>query len=65
MLIATDLLIFFGMVAVTAALVSLMHWLAAYVDSYVPPYRRKLEATYASFHRFLLAIRTAAIRSRA
>lgn len=60
--IATDLLILFGMLSVTAVLVWLLHWLNDYVETRVPHFRRELEATYASFHRFLVAVRAAAIR---
>ena len=60
--IATDLLILFVMLAVTAVLVCLMHWLNDYMETRVPDFRRELEATYARFHRFLLAVRAAAVR---
>ena len=46
--------------------VCLTHWLAErlleYAETRVPFYRRELDARYASFHRFLRAVRLAAIR---
>ena len=56
-------LVLLGMLTVTGVLVCLMHWLADFADTRVPFHRRQLEATYASFHRFLMAVRAAAIRS--
>ncbi len=58
----TDVLVFLGMLSVTAVLVCLLHWLNDYLETRVPHYRRELEATYASFYRFLLAVRAAAVR---
>ena len=55
-------LVLLGMLTVTGVLVCLMHWLAGFADTRVPSYRRQLEARYASFHRFLMAVRAAAVR---
>ena len=55
-------LILFGMLAVTGVLVCLTHWLADFAESRVPSYRRELEAAYSRFHRFLRAVRAAAIK---
>ena len=55
-------LILVGMLTVTGVLVCLTHWLADFADTRVPSYRRELETTYASFHRFLMAVRAAAVR---
>jgi len=60
--ILTRLLVLFGMFAVTAVLGWLLHTLNERLDHRVPRYRRKLEAMYESFHRFLATVRAAAVR---
>jgi hypothetical protein len=55
--------VFGAVLTVVAVLCWLMHTLNDWSDRRVPPYRRDIEATYASFHRFLSAIRCAALRS--
>jgi hypothetical protein len=47
---------------VGAVLIVGLHVLSEYLEHRVPRYRRELEATYVSFHRFLLAVRCAAVR---
>jgi hypothetical protein len=42
----------------------LLHRLSEYVEYRTPAFRRPLEAAYARFHGFLLAVRLAALRSR-
>jgi hypothetical protein len=42
----------------------LLHRLSEYLDNRTPAFRRPLEAAYARFHGFLLAVRLAALRSR-
>lgn len=58
----TGFFIVFGMLAVTGVLSWLLHALSEHVETRVPAYRRPLEAMYASFHRFLQAVRAAAER---
>jgi uncharacterized membrane protein len=54
--------------AITVAIVGLllswlMHRLHERLEHHVPRHRRQLEATYASFRRFLISVRFAAVRS--
>lgn len=50
-------------IAVVAGLMWLLHTLNEYAENRVPPHRRELEAMYESFHRFLSAVRCAALRA--
>jgi hypothetical protein len=62
--ILSGIFVLFGALAVTAVLAWLLHTLNEHLEHRVPRYRRKLEAMYASFHRFLAAVRTAAVGRR-
>ena len=55
-------LIFTAMLGVTLVLSWLLHRLSVHAETRVPIYRRQVDATYASFHRFLMAVRAAAVR---
>jgi hypothetical protein len=55
-------LILTAMFGVTLVLSWLLHKLSVHAETRVPTYRRQLDATYASFHRFLMAVRAAAVR---
>ena len=58
----TRLLVLFGLFAVTALLGWLLHTLHERSEHRVPRYRRQLVEMYESFHRFLEAVREAAVR---
>jgi hypothetical protein len=58
------IVVLFGALAVTGLLAWLLHTLNERLENRVPRYRRKLEAMYASFYRFLEAVRTAAVARR-
>lgn len=62
--ILKGIFVLFGALAVTGVLAWLLHTLNERLDRRIPRYRRKLEAMYASFHRFLEAVRTAAVARR-
>ena len=51
-----------AVLCVVGAACYLLQAVSERLDRRTPPYRRQLEAAYASFHRFLLAIRLAALR---
>ena len=56
--IAVRLLILTVVVLIGLGVSWMLH---TYTEHRVPAYRRELEATYASFRRFLLSIRTAVL----
>jgi hypothetical protein len=62
--ILRGIFVLFGALAVTGVLAWLLHTLNEHLEHRVPRYQRKLEAMYASFHRFLAAVRTAAVGRR-
>jgi hypothetical protein len=53
----------FGVVAVVVCLMWLLHMASDYAERQTPAFRLELEAAYASFHRFLSAVRCAALRA--
>ena len=51
-----------AVLCVVGAACYLLQGLSERLEARTPSYRRQLEAAYASFHRFLLAVRLAALR---
>jgi len=49
-------------VSVILAVVGLASWLLQRASQRTPFYRRELEATYASFHRFLMTVQAVVVR---
>jgi len=52
----------FGIFSVVGLLCWLMAWANDYLEGRTPPYRRELEATYASVHRFLMTVQAVVVR---
>jgi hypothetical protein len=55
-----------GILAAVLTLVGVLmfafHAFATRLENRIPPYRRELEATYASFRRFLMTVQAVVIR---
>jgi hypothetical protein len=55
--------VLFAWFVVTAILMWLTHAVKTCFENRVPAFRRELEAAYTRFHKLLLAVRCAALRS--
>jgi hypothetical protein len=61
--VLTGFLVLAVLFVVIPGLMWLLHSLNEHVENRVPPHRRELVAMYESFHKFLCAVRCAALRA--